>query len=473
MTRLVWLCALIGAVVGAGASHAGSTSEVPPTLTADERLTGFVRLWEAAKTNFVFAEQRPGLDWDALLTEYLPQVRAEQPDRGYYRVLTRFAASLHDAHTLVAGPGFELAVPVAPTHAPPLVLAQVEGKAVVIDLVETDEVRRAGITRGVEITHIAGRPVREVVEKELSPYISASTPQARDAWVYPVLLDGAAGSRVSLGLRELNGAVRTITLTRETMTPALAALLPKPALAPLIEEQRGPQGGPYPWQSRPKREARDLGGGLLYVPIDTFFFELAVTQYDALADRLARAKGLLLDLRENGGGNSDSSDAIVSRLIDKPVPGSRWQTRRHLGVWAARGKQDDLFDGGTATIQPVKDRKPFLGPVVVLVGPRTLSAAEDFLIPLHVSHRATLVGQRTAGSTGQPMLVPLPGGGAAAICTKWDSYPDGREFVGVGVIPDVEVYPTQAEVAAGLWSGGKDPVLDRGVAVLREKLEGR
>jgi len=110
--------------------------------------------------------------------------------------------------------------------------------------------------------------------------------------------------------------------------------------------------------------------------------------------------------------------------------------------------------------------------VVVLVGPRTLSAAEDFLIPLHASHRAYLVGQRTAGSTGQPLFMMLPGGGGASICTKWDTYPDGREFVGVGVIPDVEVYPTQAEVAAGLWSGGKDPVPDRGVAVLQKKLQG-
>jgi C-terminal processing protease CtpA/Prc len=78
-----------------------------------------------------------------------------------------------------------------------------------------------------------------------------------------------------------------------------------------------------------------------------------------------------------------------------------------------------------------------------------------------------LVGQRTNGSTGQPLLVELPGGVTARICTKWDSYPDGREFVGVGVIPDVEVYPTQREIADGLWADGRDPVLDRGLEVLR------
>jgi C-terminal processing protease CtpA/Prc len=472
MTRLLWLFVALGMLVQVGTSHAQGASSKPATLSADDRLSGFVQLWSAAKTNFVFEEKLPGLDWNALLAEYLPLVRVEQSDRDYYRVLTSFLARLHDGHTLVVMPGFEFVVPIVPSYAPPLVLQQVEGKAVIVDMVETDEVRRAGLTRGVEITHIDGRPV-SVVLQDLDPYLGVSTPQARDAWAYPVLLDGPAGSRVALGVRDLQGGARTVTLAREPVTQAFAALLPKPALASLVEAQRGPQGGPYAWQSRPKREPRDLPDGTLYVPVDSFMSNAVIEQYDALADRVARAKGLILDVRENGGGNSDNADAIVSRLTDKPLPGSSWKTRRHLGAWAAWGRKDDWFNGGTAMIQPVEGKQPFLGPVVVLVGPRTLSAAEDFLIPLHASHRATLVGQRTAGSTGQPLIMPLPGGGAAGICTKWDTYPDGREFVGVGVIPDVEVYPTQAEVAAGLWSAGKDLVLERGVAVLQAKLQGR
>ena len=39
-------------------------------------------------------------------------------------------------------------------------------------------------------------------------------------------------------------------------------------------------------------------------------------------------------------------------------------------------------------------------------------------------------------------MFDLPGGGSARICTKQDTYPDGREFVGYGVKPDVEVKPT-------------------------------
>ena len=359
MTRVLWLW-VIGMLVQVGLCHAQGSSNMATTLSVDDRLSGFAQLWSAARSNFVFEQKLPGLEWNALLMEYLPLVRAEQSDRDYYRVLTRFLARLHDGHTLVVMPGFDFAIPIVPSHAPPLVLQQVEGMAVIVDLVETDEVRRAGVTRGVEITHIDGRPVA-VVLQDLDPYLCVSTPQARDEWAYPVLLDGPAGSRVELGLRDLRGDVRTVKLTREPITPAFAALLPKPALALLVEAQRGPRGGPYPWQSRPRREPRDLPGGILYVPVDSFLSDAVVRQYDALADRVARAKGLILDVRENGGGNSENADAIVSRLTDKPLLGSSWKTRRHLGTRAARGEKDDWFDGGTATIHPVEGKQPLLG----------------------------------------------------------------------------------------------------------------
>jgi len=95
------------------------------------------------------------------------------------------------------------------------------------------------------------------------------------------------------------------------------------------------------------------------------------------------------------------------------------------------------------------------------MGPSTYSAAEDFLVPLKMSHRATLVGTPTGGSTGQPLIVEVYGA-YARICTKWDRMPDGTEFVGVGVQPDVRVEATQLAVAAG-----RDLVLESAVQVLR------
>ena len=63
------------------------------------------------------------------------------------------------------------------------------------------------------------------------------------------------------------------------------------------------------------------------------------------------------------------------------------------------------------------------------------------------------------GSGFSPGRVTGPGGCGARICTKRDVYPDGREFVGVGIIPDVVVDPFLTE--------GEDPVLERALEIVK------
>jgi hypothetical protein len=189
-----------------------------------------------------------------------------------------------------------------------------------------------------------------------------------------------------------------------------------------------------------------------------------VRQFEDALDKIMAAKGLILDLRDNGGGSSSTGYAILKRLIDKPVEGSHWRTRQYTPAFRAWGREEQRYEGTHGTIEP-SEGKRFGGPVVVLTGPATASAAEDFVVVFQTSARGKVVGRRTLGSTGQPLTIQLPGGGGAHICTKWDTYPGGREFVGIGCIPDVEVVPTRADIAAG-----RDVVLEKAVAVLREEI---
>ena len=73
------------------------------------------------------------------------------------------------------------------------------------------------------------------------------------------------------------------------------------------------------------------------------------------------------------------------------------------------GHQEQWHEEEGDPITPSR-KDPFLGPVIVLTGPETFSAAEDFVVVLHASKRATLVGERTGGSTGHPLMIDLPGG---------------------------------------------------------------
>ncbi|MEO6977439.1 MAG: S41 family peptidase, partial [Mucilaginibacter sp.] len=101
-------------------------------------------------------------------------------------------------------------------------------------------------------------------------------------------------------------------------------------------------------------------------------------------------------------------------------------------------------------------------PVVLLVSARTFSAAEDFTVAFNYLQRGKLIGQTTGGSTGQPISFDLPGGGSARVCGKHDTYPDGKEFIGVGIIPDITIKKTVKD----LWAG-TDAVLEKALSVLK------
>jgi len=411
-----------------------------PPLTAEQRVEAFARLWSTVKFNFANFDLVPELNWDNVLSEYLPKVMREQSNNEYILLLRECIARLKDGHTDVHytfGDGL-------PTACPLLKIQPVDGKAIVMEIADTNETKASGIKAGDEITHIDGCPVQEVLKKNIYPYISASTPQDRDLKAYIGLLCGEVESKVSLTIKTLKGEVRTVSLTRKSNGLALL-----PYKAPHTD-----------------LEYRDLGNGLAYVALNSFGSDEIVKAFKEKLKDINKAKALLIDVRENGGGNSQYGDEIIACLIDKPVQNTRWKTPQYRAAFRAWGNDEQWFNGEIDMLKP-KTANPFPGPIVVLIGPETASAAEDFVVPLHAAGRIIIVGQKSAGSTGQPLQFRfLDGKIAGRVCTRRVQYPDGREFVGVGIIPDVEVGPTPADIASG-----NDVVLEKGLEVLRNKIK--
>ena len=61
-----------------------------------------------------------------------------------------------------------------------------------------------------------------------------------------------------------------------------------------------------------------------------------------------------------------------------------------------------------------------------------------------------------------------PGEQVARVCPKHETYPDGREFVGIGIIPDTEISPSAQDIAEQ-----RDVVLEKGVVLLTGKMSRR
>lgn len=212
-------------------------------------------------------------------------------------------------------------------------------------------------------------------------------------------------------------------------------------------------------------EYRVLPGNIAYVALNQFGDDKAAAEFEARFDEIANADALILDVRRNGGGNSGVGYRVLSALVDKPFLTSNWWTREYRPTYRAWGRPEGRYGEEAYEVQPSSGRFS-AKPVVVLTSGSTYSAAEDFVVAFDGAKRGTIIGEPTGGSTGQPLHVPLPGGGRVRICTKHDTYADGREFIGIGVQPHVLVHPTLNDVRAG-----KDTVLEAAVRFLRRGIE--
>jgi C-terminal processing protease CtpA/Prc len=205
-----------------------------------------------------------------------------------------------------------------------------------------------------------------------------------------------------------------------------------------------------------------LPGNIAYLAVNEFVDDSgAKTMRDNFAS-IAQAQGLIVDVRKNGGGSTSNGYAILSMLTDKPFLGSSQKMLDYKPSYRAWGGIPGWWKIAPGEVGP-DSAHDYSKPVVVLTSGATFSAAEDFVVAFDAMHRGTLVGETTGGSTGQPLLFKLPGAGSARICTKDDSYPDGRVFEGVGVVPQVKVSPTVSDIRQR-----RDPALERAIEILQK-----
>lgn len=409
-------------------------------LGEDEKIAGLVKFWSEAKYNFAWFDRQPGLDWDAKMLEFLPRVRATRNTGEYYRLLMEFGALLQDGHTGVSPPR-ELQDTF--NAWPPLRLALVEGRVLVARVYADEAFAAAGVRRGTELLAVDGAPVREYAEKFIMPMQPASSPQDREQRsLANGLLGGRRGSEVRLRFANEDGKPFEVTAARFSGQE-------------LGKRDTGPKWSRF--------ELRMLDEGrVAYVALNTFGDAAIVSDFEKAWPEIRKAQSIILDVRTNGGGSSGYGSSILSHLIRRGGAVAAIRTRVYRPAYRAWG-QGEEWQQQAWSIAPAPGGG-FDGRIVLLTAPGTFSAAEDFASAFDMLKAGTIIGQPTGGSTGQPLMFGLPGGGLGRVCTLQERYADGREFVGTGIQPQVRVEPTVADFRAG-----KDTVLEAALAFLRQK----
>ena len=166
-----------------------------------------------------------------------------------------------------------------------------------------------------------------------------------------------------------------------------------------------------------------LTNDVAYIRITHFTQKTAEEMQRALNTALeTKAKGLVLDLRNNPGGLLDASVAVADYFLD--------------------GGEVVSIKGRVEKANEVYEAKPgvlFAGPVSVLINEGSASASEIVAGALKDRNRAVLVGEKSFGKGSVQTLFKLPDGSGLFVTIAKYYTPSGVTIDGVGIKPDIEV----------------------------------
>ncbi|WP_417383705.1 S41 family peptidase [Gimesia sp.] len=195
-----------------------------------------------------------------------------------------------------------------------------------------------------------------------------------------------------------------------------------------------------------------------YIAVDSLSNQALLNEFETVLKQMRGTRGLILDIRANGGGAEPLAQKLAGYFLDQPCLYATHQYRSGT-------KHDDLGSMQKRRLTPSQDWY-YRGPVIVLQGEKTMSSAEAFALMLAECPTVTTMGDRTAGSSGNPRRIDA---GAEIIVNlpRWIAYDAaGKPFETVGVQPDIRVKTTPAD-----FTKSSDPVLSAALQRLRKPTE--
>ncbi len=442
------------------------------TISDEQKIYELSRIWKDAEYNFAYWD-KVNIDWDEAYKNALERVLATKDIYEYYRELARFLALLDDGHTGVTLP-MEIMQSAEYYSMLPIFCARIGSDIVVFGVAEEYKEEIPLLSR---IKEIDGTKINEYIREKCYPYIWHGNEDACGNAAMIELIYGRAGSEADI-LFETDGKSYSVKLKRVDANAIKWHVHNAPA-------KQDPEGRIILDDEACKIEI--TGDGIAVIKITTFMDDSIPEKIYGKFEELKNAKGYLIDVRGNGGGNSSNGDAIAAMFIDGKFESCAAETQMYEPTYKAWGMfRDDFKEVSPDKIDEqgwdddsiksykmlrhiyfqkeigkVENKAPghLTGPVAVLMNEYTVSAAEDFVDVMKQYTDAVFVGNNTAGTSGQPYFVSLESGGSYRICTRRCLAQNGEDIYNKGFSPDVKVVNTLNDLADG-YDRAREKALD-------------
>jgi C-terminal processing protease CtpA/Prc len=389
----------------------------------------FDAMVDLMRKKYAFSEYK-GLDWDALSAEFRPrfvEAEAAQDVRAYLRALRDFTRSIPDGH--VSGPFISQDFQNATAGGVGMAIRDLEdGRTIVNFLTPGGPAEQAGIQLRAEIIAINGQPTDAAVDGAVAWSGPFSSPHIRRLQQLRYVLRGPVGTSFEVTYQNPGAATEqtaTLVTTNERESFTVSSF------------EAGRTGAELPVDF----ELLDNGYG--YVRIYSFADnDLLTVQLWERMIRLLRqgsVPGLIIDMRQNSGGNGFLADQMAAYFFNEPL---------RLGNTGYYNEETDdfFFDPRTEDrfYLPTTDLR-YQGKIAVIVGPNCRSACEFFAYDLSLQERAAIVGHYpTAGLGGSVADFKMPEGQFVRFTIGRAVDMNGEIHIeGKGVAPTIQVPVTE------------------------------
>jgi carboxyl-terminal processing protease len=370
-----------------------------------------------------------GVDWRAVRVKYEPLLRASKTDDEYWELLDKMTGELKDSHTRVQAPKQVALQRLNETHSLGFTFLELDGVLLVTGVNPESDAYWAGARAGMTIKTINREPAATLYQRLLLEVRDSSTAWARSRGVQRKISAGEIDTKVDVTFARLDGSEISATIKRRA------------------------------FKTPPEFTQRVLPSGFGYISFSNFAGALE-DRIMAGIDKMKTTPGMIIDLRNNGGGSLTMSGNLATKFLSDKTKGTKIITRT--------GKAPSLFFIETIKLEPELNgskETAYANPLVILTNQNSASASEVFSASLQDFGRATVIGARTCGCLlGYMGYADIPGGGQLAYSEMGFVTPKGKRVEGEGVAPDIEVKLTQADFAAN-----RDRALEAAVAFLQQK----
>ena len=175
---------------------------------------------------------------------------------------------------------------------------------------------------------------------------------------------------------------------------------------------------------------RILDDNIGYIRYESFQQPIGEGNLDDVLAYLALCRGLIIDIRNNGGGDLTTAELLAARFVHEKTLVGYMQHKTGTG-------HSDFSDMEPQYLEPSRNIRWHKG-VCVLTNRSVFSAANTFAVMMRALPNVKIVGDHTGGGSGMPMSNSLPNGWSVrySACPMYDRDRQQTEF---GIVPDIQV----------------------------------